>query len=161
MDRELILDIHMKSTDDPQLPVDEAFADETRTQDHGVMNTFEARCEAHTKAVPDFVDVTDEVQKAVDASQIRAGRAIVFAPGDVCSIMVNERESGLLEDLKKVLARLKASNGHESHALLGSSSVVLPIVDGRLGLGTWQRILLVELTQAGARPVDIEIIGER
>lgn len=125
------------------------------------MAAYETRCEARTRSVPDFVDVTDEIGRVITESHVRHGRAIVFAPGDVCSIMVNERESGLLEDLKKALERLKATNENRSHALLGSSSVVLPIEDGRLRLGMWQRVLLVELTQPGSRSLDIEIIGER
>ena len=109
--------------------------------------------------MPDFVDVTDDIQDAVRASEVRDGRAVVLAPTDACSIMVNERESGLLQDLKKVLARL-TGDGPRPHALLGSSSVVIPIQDGRLHLGTWQRVLLVELKEPGERWLDIEIIGE-
>jgi len=152
----------MKSTDDAQPPVDERFATESRTDvDAPAMTTYAIRSEAQTSSVPDFVDVTDDVHRAVADSEIRHGRAIVFAPGDVCSIMVNERESGLLQDLKRALQRLRATNSDESHAVFGSSSVVLPVEQGRLRLGMWQRVLLVELTEASPRHVDIEVIGER
>ena len=144
MERELILAIHMKSTDDAQ-----------------TMNTFETSCSAVTSSVPDFVDVTDEIVRALENAQIKNGRAVVFAPDDSCSLMVNERESGLLADLEKTFERLKLSDGNKSRSILGSSSVVLPVEDGKLRLGTWQRVLLVELTEASERSVDIQIIGER
>lgn len=124
------------------------------------VKTFETRCEARTNTVPDFIDVTDEIAAAVDDSGVSHGRAIVFAPAESCSIMVNERESGLLADLKRTLERLKATNGSGSRAMLGSSSVVLPVEDGKLRLGTWQRVLLVELSEPAPRSVDIQIIGE-
>lgn len=125
------------------------------------VKTFETRCEARTRGVPDFVDLTDEIGRAVTDSGVSHGRAIVFATGDACSIMVNERESGLLADLKRTLERLKATNGRKSHAMLGSSSVVLPIEEGVLRLGTWQRVLLVELSEPAARSIDVQIIGEQ
>src|SRR5688500_15260191 len=101
MERELILDIHMKSTADAQPPVDDSFAQESLTMHHAIpVKTFETRREARTNAVPDFIDVTDEIAAAVVDSGVSHGRAIVFAPAEACSIMVNERESGLLADLK-------------------------------------------------------------
>ena len=125
------------------------------------MNTFETRCSARTTSVPDFVDVTDEISAALEESGVRDGRAVVFAADESCSIMVNEKESGLLADLEKTIERLKLSNGNRSRSILGSSSVVLPVVDGKLKLGTWQRVLLVELEEACERSVDIQIVGLR
>ena len=125
------------------------------------VNTFETRCQARTREVPDFIDVTEEIVEAIVASGVRHGRALVFAPEESCSIMVNEKESGLLKDLKRALERLKATNGDRSSAVLGSASVVLPIDEGRLRLGTWQRVLLVELSEPAARAVDIQIIGDK
>lgn len=144
MERELILVINMKSTDDAQ-----------------TVNTFETRCSAVTRAVPDFVDVTDQITDAIVQAQIRNGRAIVFVADDSCSLMVNERESGLLVDLARTIERLKLSRGDGQRAVLGASSLVLPVVDGKLKLGTWQRVQLIELTEAGERSVAIQIVGER
>lgn len=123
------------------------------------MTTFEKRVSTRTKEAPDFVDVTDEIAEAVGLSGISNGRATVFVPEDSCSIMVNERESGLLADIKRTIDRI--APGTAGGSVVGSSSVVLPVVDGRLRLGTWQRVLLVELSEACDRSVDIQIIGER
>ena len=150
----------MQSTHDPHRPVDDSFAEESLTMHHAVpMTSFETRLQTRTTAAPDFVDVTDEIIAAVESSGINHGRATVFTADESCSIMVNERESGLLSDIKKTIERLAGSNG--SRSVVGSSSVVMPVVDGKLHLGTWQRVLLVELDQASERSLDIHIIGER
>lgn len=122
------------------------------------MTTFEARCQARTTEVPGFVDVTDDIADAVARSRVSNGRATVFTADESCSIVVNERETGLLTDLKRTIARLAPANG--SHPLVGSSSVVLPIVDNKLKLGTWQRVLLVELNEPAERYIDVQVVGE-
>ena len=160
MERELILDINMKSTTNTQKPVDDSVAEERRTVHHAdPMPTFEKRVLARTSGSPDFVDVTDEVADAIASSGVVHGRAIVFTGGESCSVMVNEKETGLLEDLKRTIARLAPSNG--SHPLVGSASVVLPVTDGRLQLGTWQRVLFVELGEPCSRAIDVQVIGEQ
>ena len=141
MERELILDINMKSTESQQVI------------------TYGTRCVARTTCVPDFVDVTDDLAQAVASSEVRRGRAIVFAADETCTIMVNEKETGLLTDIGKAMKRIGATNG--ARAVVGASSVTLPIDDGKLQLGTWQRVLLVELGTAGDRTLDVEITGER
>ena len=115
-------------------------------------------CEATTSAPPDFVDLTDDIVAAVERCAIVQGRVTVFSPDERCAILVNERESGLLQDIKGVLERM--TNGSRGDALVGSSSVVLPVVDGELKLGTWQRVLLVELDQPSRRTVSVQIVGE-
>ena len=138
----------MKSTEDAQNDVENLI-------------TYDTRCQARTSGAPDFVDITDEIAAAVGRSEVRHGRAVVFAAEESCSIMVNERESGLLEDLKRTIAKLGPHPGEPARPLVGSSSVVLPIEQGKLQLGTWQRVLLVELSRADSRTIDIQVIGER
>lgn len=124
------------------------------------MRTHQARCSATTRDVYDFVDLTDQVQSALDESGIADGQVTVFVPEASCAILVNERETGLLEDIKRTIGRLE-SNGSEVRAgLVGTTSVVLPAVDGRIRLGTWQRVLLLELENASARSVVVQIVGE-
>ena len=162
MERELILAVHMKSTDDSQRTVDDSFADGSPTMHHaGPMTTYRTRCTTRTSSVPDFVDVTDDIVDAIVESSVTRGRATVFAIDEGSCIVVNERESGLLLDLRKTIERITPADTSTSHPIVGSSSVVLPIEDGKLQLGTWQRVLLVELIEACPRSVDIQIIGER
>lgn len=121
------------------------------------MLTHNARCTAHTSEPPDFVDLTDEIQAAVQDSEVTEGRVTILAPGDSCAILINERESGLLADIKATISRLGDGNGR---SIVGAPSVVLPVVGGSLGLGTWQRILLVELESPSDRVVAVQITGE-
>ena len=122
-----------------------------------MLKTHHARCRAQTSDAPDFVDITDDIEAALIESGVRNGQVTVFAPDDGCSILVNERESGLLQDLEVAIGRL---SGKWPRSAIGSSSVVLPALDGRLGLGMWQRVLLVELDEPADRPVLVQVLGE-
>ena len=108
-----------------------------------------------------FVDVTDELQELVASSGVTDGRATVFSPSDTCPILVNERESGLLRDIRRAVDRVTQSGDHSPPTTLGAKSVVFPVVDGRLRLGMWQRILLFELDEPRERSVVVQIVGDR
>ena len=122
-----------------------------------MLKTHHTRCRAQTTGAPDFVDVTDTVEAALVDSGIRNGQVTIFAQGDGCSILVNEHESGLLHDLKAAIDRLRAAL---PSSVIGSASVVLPALEGRLGLGTWQRVLLVELDRPSDRRLVVQVLGE-
>ena len=68
----------------------------------------------------------------------------IFTRGRGCASL-NEHEQGLWKDLRATLERLEKEQPDERRASLGSTSIVLPAVDGKLYLGPWQRLLLVEL----------------
>jgi secondary thiamine-phosphate synthase enzyme len=97
----------------------------------------------------------------------------IFTKHSTSAICVNENESGLLNDFEKVLNDMVKENDNYKHDfidnnaashirafLLGSSETV-PIVDGRLDLGTWQSIFFVELDgPRRGRTIDLTFIGE-
>jgi thiamine phosphate synthase YjbQ (UPF0047 family) len=122
-----------------------------------MLRTHSARCTAATTGALDLVDITETVEAALVDSGIRNGQVTVFTPGEGCSILVNEHESGLLHDLKAALGRLKDA---WPSSVIGSASIVVPAFEGRLGLGVWQRVLLVELREAAERPVLVQVLGE-
>jgi secondary thiamine-phosphate synthase enzyme len=124
------------------------------------MRTHQEERPTSSRRVPDFIDITDEIQAALDASGIDAGQVTVFSPHASCAILVNERESGLLEDIKRTLERLSSNGATRRYGIIGSPSVVFPAMSGRLALGTWQRVLLVELEKAGPRSIVVQIVGE-
>jgi len=124
------------------------------------MRTHQIECSARTKDVPGFVDLTDDIQSALSGSGISDGQVTIFSPHTTCAILVNERESGLLEDIKRTLGRLNSNGAEQSAGMVGATSVVLPAVEGELRLGTWQRVLLVELGEPSERSVVIQIVGE-
>ena len=123
------------------------------------MVTHKASRSCITKERFGFIDITDDVQEAVSETGVSRGRATVFSPTDTCPIIVNERESGLLKDIRRAVDRV-VMNGERPPTTIGSKSVVLPVVDGKLRLGTWQRLLLFELGDPTEHPVLVQVVGE-
>ena len=122
------------------------------------MRTHRSECVVTTPDVLEFVDVTDDVVSALTACRIAEGHVTISAPAG-CSIIVNEFESGLLSDLKRTMHHLQA-NSNGSRPKIGSTSVVLPALDGELKLGRWQRLLLIELEKPSRRSVSVQVVGE-
>ena len=122
------------------------------------MQTHRCECTVTTPDTLEFVDVTDDVMDTVASCDIAGGHVTVSVPAG-CSIIVNEFESGLLSDLKRTMRHLQTeANG--SKPKIGSSSIVLPAHEGRLRLGRWQRLLLVELEKPTRRSVSVQVVGE-
>lgn len=121
-----------------------------------------------------LLDLTDQVAAVAADAGLRDGIAHVFCPHTSCGLAVTELEDGLHEDLERVLEQLAPVQGPWAHddmsrrhqniepdervngwshirgLLAASPSVSAPILDGRLALGQWQRLFLVELD--GPRP---------
>lgn len=123
------------------------------------MRTHHSTCSTRTAEPPDFSDITADVQASVEQSGVSTGHVTVTCP-EGAALVVNEVESGLVADIKRVLERLQSDTSDGSKPRIGSASVVLPSEDGKLRLGTWQRILLVELERACERTVTVQIVGE-
>ena len=136
-----------------------------------------------TQSAPQFVDLTDRVQKIVDESGIRCGQVVVFSKHTTAAIRINEAEPELLQDFIGFLERVapetalyrhndftvrtvnmtdnECANAHaHCRHLLLSTSETIPLVDGELCLGTWQRIFLVELDHPRERSVIVQVIGQ-
>lgn len=120
----------------------------------------------------DIVAILNEINKDAE-TQINNGIANIFTKHSTSAITINENEKGLLRDFEKVLKDLvKEKDDYEhdfidnnaaSHirAFLFGSSETIPIVDGRLDLGTWQSIFFIELDGPRTnRTVDLTFIGE-
>lgn len=126
-----------------------------------------------------LVDVTGHVRAAVEEAAIDTGIALVSTPHTTCAMIVNEAEEGFARDLTRTLESLAPEGAHYDHndaphseenefpngyahvraALLSSPSVLLPVRDGRLALGRWQRVFLAELDRARPRTVQVTILG--
>jgi secondary thiamine-phosphate synthase enzyme len=134
-----------------------------------------------TTHAPGFFDITDEVERALEASGIADGMALVFSRHTTAAIRINENEPLLIADMEDFLRRIapaedeyrhndfdirtanmtedESPNGH-SHclSLLMSSSETVPVENGRLLLGTWQRIFLVELDHPRRRDILVKVL---
>jgi len=130
-------------------------------------------------------DITDEVIAAVESSGIVDGIACVYSPHTTCCVRVNEFESGFLEDFTALLKRLVPSEEYYAHddwgrrtenlcredadignghahcmsMLLGSAGESIPVRDGELCLGTWQRVLFLELDRERDRRWIVQVVG--
>jgi secondary thiamine-phosphate synthase enzyme len=124
------------------------------------MQTHSAQCIATTNDVHHIVDVTDQVEALICDCSIRNGQATVYTTDPACVVMMNERETGLLGDIRETIERLGTIAPQEGRAMIGSTSVVIPVNEGSLYLGQWQRILLVELGGGRQRDVLVQIVGE-
>ncbi|MFH1609554.1 MAG: secondary thiamine-phosphate synthase enzyme YjbQ [Candidatus Bipolaricaulota bacterium] len=135
-----------------------------------------------TERAPQFVDVTDEVARRVRECGIREGMALVFCRHTTAAIRINENEPLLVADMEEFLKRVAPrdlyyrhndfairthnmtedecpnAHAHCQHLLLGASEAV-PIEDGEVALGRWQRIFLVELDRPRMREVTVQVFG--
>jgi thiamine phosphate synthase YjbQ (UPF0047 family) len=124
------------------------------------MKAINRICRVRTLDAHDLVDVTEKIEQAVADVEMSAGRIIVSTSAPGCAIVVNEKETGLLADIGAALDRLRAAGNGSSPVSVGSPSAVLPLVDGRVHLGMWQRLLLVELEGPAERSLNLQIVGD-
>ncbi|MBN2055473.1 YjbQ family protein [bacterium] len=128
-----------------------------------------------TKGFCDMKDLTGTVVAAMGNSGFRTGSVTVFVPGSTAAVTTIEYEAGALEDLAAAIERLVPQDHAYSHdrkwmdgngfshvraALLGPSLTV-PFTAGRLALGTWQQIILIDFdNRPRERRVMIQVHGE-
>ena len=139
-----------------------------------------------TSKCMEFVDVTDDLLDMVERSGVESGMAVVYSPHTTCSVVINERESGFIQDFEDLVEGMVPGSGAYRHddmalrtenledddhdvpnghahcrqGLLASASQAIPIVDGALQLGRWQRVFFVELDRARERRVLMQVLGE-
>lgn len=122
-----------------------------------------------TKGFTDIKDLTPHVRQALHESSMQEGSVTIFVSGSTAGITTIEYEPGLLEDLPAAFERLAPTKARYAHddtwhdgngyahvraALLGPS-LVAPVANGELLLGTWQQIILVDFDN---RPRRREIV---
>lgn len=134
-----------------------------------------------------LIDVTDDLFAIVERSGVTYGNALVYSPHTTCAVIINERERGFFDDFQEALDGLVPSDGpyyrhddlsirtegleddphdvpnghsHVRAALLASSSQTIPIVDGRLLLGRYQRVFFCELDRARPRKILLQVLGD-
>ena len=149
------------------------------------VKVFQRETNLRTAGGLTVTDITSEVNEAVQESGIREGIACVYSPHTTCCVRVNEWETGFLEDFARMLQALvpsdryyahddwdrrtenmcpedmEAGNGH-AHCmamLLGAAGESVPVHDGELALGTWQRVLFLELDRERDRRWVVQVVG--
>jgi len=122
-----------------------------------------------TKGFNDIIDISDRVSEIVGKSDVRDGICLVFVAHSTCAITAIEYEEGAIKDLKRALEIIAPMNENYEHckkwgdcngyahirAALMKPCLVIPIEDGKLVLGQWQQIVLIDFDN---RPRKREII---
>ena len=126
-------------------------------------------------------NITPQIQKVIDSNSVTSGQVTVFSRHTTTALAINENEERLLEDVKVHLLKLapdtekylhndlhlrdvpddEPMNAH-SHlmAMMLSTSEVIPIIDGKLALGSWQSVLFFELDGPRNRTFIVQVWGE-
>lgn len=124
-----------------------------------------------TNSRVELINITSLIEYAVRESGVKGGLCVAHVPHATAALILNEDEPNLRSDIIKLIKALtenewmhnRIDDNAEAHlagVILGST-VVLPIVNGRLARGTWQEIMLVELDgPRSERRVVVTILGE-
>ena len=128
-----------------------------------------------TEGEGDMIDMTSQLSNIVKESKIKNGTVTIFVSGSTAAVTTIEYESGLIHDFPVMLSRIVPKdleyehdntwhdgNGH-SHvrsSLIGPS-ITIPVIHGKLTLGTWQQVVLLEMdTRSRNRTVILQIMGK-
>lgn len=145
-------------------------------------NSHVETLEYQTENAPQFIDITEDVVQAVNRSNASNGIVVIFSSHTTAAIKMNECEPELIKDMSAFLSRIAPAAGEYSHNnfavrtvnmqedecpnghshcqhLTLSASESIPLLDGRLALGRWQRVFLIELDRAKTRRVTVQILG--
>jgi secondary thiamine-phosphate synthase enzyme len=123
----------------------------------------------------DIIDLTEQVSGVLRDSFVQNGAVTLFIPGSTAALTTIEFESGVVNDLKKAIDRIVPENMYYEHnerwrdgngyshvraALIGPS-LYIPVVEGKMTLGTWQQIVLLDFDNRPCeRRIVIQISGE-
>ena len=151
-------------------------------EDQAILKARTYNLERESRDAPEFIDITDDVDKLVKSSGVKNGFVVVFSKHTTAAIKISENEPFLLKDLATLLEKFASRNGqyqhndfsirtvnmndgespnghsHCQHLLLGASETI-PIVNGQMQVGRWQRIFLVELDRPRMREVLVQDLG--
>ena len=127
-----------------------------------------------TEGDGDVIDLTEGVQSVLESAGVESGIVSVFVPGSTAAVTAMEHEPGGVQDLRAALERLIPADGDYAHnrlagdtnshahiraAIVGPSETI-PVRDGRLELGTWQQLVLVDFDdRPRQRTVVVQVIG--
>ncbi len=127
----------------------------------------------HTKAKRAYVHITPQVETILKKSGVKDGMVLVSAMHITAGVYVNDNESGLIEDIDQWLERLAPFNADYRHhqtgedngdshlkALLIHHEVIVPVTNGKLDFGTWQRIFYAEFDGKRDKRVIVKVMGE-
>jgi secondary thiamine-phosphate synthase enzyme len=142
--------------------------------EEGIM-IFSETISLSTKGFCDIIDMTHQVMAVLERSGMENGLLTVFCPGSTGAVTTIEYESGVLKDLQKAIEKIIPSNIPYEHdrrwgdgngfshvrAALMKPSLTIPLIKGRLTLGTWQQIVFIDFdNRRRERNILVQVMGE-
>ena len=136
---------------------------------------YSEKVSLNTKGFTDIVDLTPQVMDVLNRSKMKDGLITVFCPGSTGSVTTIEYETGVLKDLQKTIENLVPSNIPYEHdkrwgdgngfshvrAALMKPSLSIPLIKGKVTLGTWQQIVFIDFDNRGRkRDLVVQVVGE-
>ena len=120
----------------------------------------------------EFVRITDDVQRIVDASGVKEGMVLVSAMHITAGVYVNDWENGLIHDFQEWLEKLAPSGLDYAHHQTGEDNadahlkrtimgqqVTLPVTKGALDLGPWEQVFYAEFDGQRRKRVVVKVMG--
>lgn len=136
----------------------------------GIFKTFNTSISLSTIGEIEFIDITDQIHDAVKTSTIKNGLVHVFAPHATGVIILTENDPALIQDIRDFLEKVAPKKSHYVHpanafahlrSILFPPDRTLPIIEGKVELGTWQSLLFVETdVHSRRRKIIIQVMGE-
>jgi len=138
------------------------------------MEIITDRITRETKGSGDLIDITVELQSALEKSTLMDGNMTVFVSGSTAGITTFEYEPGMIKDISEFYEKIAPSGARYHHddtwgdangfshvrAALTGPSLTIPFQDGRLLLGTWQQVVLAEFDhRPRKRELTVQLIG--
>lgn len=137
------------------------------------MKVFADFVEVRSERRGEYIDITTEIEKMIDKSEVRNGVVIIHELHTTAALTIQENDTSVHEDTKEVMDRLVPLDREYRHSYEGNanaaahiknqilgSNLAIPVIDGKIALGTWQKIFLVELFEGRRRRIAVSIMGE-
>jgi secondary thiamine-phosphate synthase enzyme len=138
------------------------------------MSVHSGELKLSTRGDTDVIDITAEVERVVGGGPVSDGVVTAFVRGSTAAVTTMEYEPGGVADLRALLDRLipvvgdyehnrlnhdTNSHAHQRASLVGASEQV-PVSDGRLALGTWQQLVLIDFDdRPRQRTVIVQVVS--
>ncbi|RZN32755.1 MAG: YjbQ family protein [Methanosarcinales archaeon] len=117
-----------------------------------------------------LIDITRSLNQEIVDAGTTTGVCLVYTPHTTTAVIINENETGLMEDILKLLndivppatyAHDRIDNNARAHlqAVMLGNNACIPIEDGRLDLGTWQSVFFAELDGPRSRRITVRLIS--
>ena len=137
------------------------------------MKIFYKEVEVKTERRNQFIRITEKIEKVVEESGIRKGVVLLSSPHNTATILIQEDDKSVHRDIIKILEKNVPLNEEYEHSYEGNEnatahikcnllggSLIVPVQNGKMMLGTWQDIFFLELFEPRRRRVLVTVIGE-